>query len=430
MIFKKAGQRNPWTWVPSLYYAEGLPYILVTFLSGIMFKKMGISNTEITFYTGWLTLPWVIKPLWSPFVDIFKTKRFWLLSMQVLLGAGLVVIAVLIPLSNFFVYTLIIFFILAFISATHDIAIDGFYMIGLTKHDQALFIGIRSTFYRFAMITGQGLLVIFAGLIENKTGDIPLSWVITFFIAAGFFALFFVYHNFILPKPAEDRSIINIVSKKGVQSEFIRTFILFFKKKNIGVIFSFILLYRFGEAQLSRIAPLFLLDPVSKGGIGLSTELYGIIYGTVGLTALIIGGVLGGILASKHGLKYWLFPMLFAINIPDLAYVYLAFTQTQNIIIISSMVVIEQFGYGLGFTAFLLYLIYISEGDHKTSHYAIATGFMALGLMIPGIFSGWLQELLGYKHFFVWVCLATIPVFIIAKFIPLDPEFGKKQNSN
>jgi PAT family beta-lactamase induction signal transducer AmpG len=426
MTKEKPSFRNPWYWIPTLYYAEGIPYVIVSFVSVILYKNMGISNTDIALYTSWLYLPWVIKPLWSPVVDLLRTKRFWIITMQLFVGAGLAGVAFTIPVSSFFQYTLAFFWLLAFSSATHDIAADGFYMIALSKHKQAWFVGIRNTFYRFASITGQGLLVILAGYLEVETGDIPFAWMITFFILTGLFILFFIYHNFILPKPAGDKPVLSDRSYKNVLREFFKTFILFFKKDKIGIILTFILLYRLGEAQLVKLAVPFLRDPIENGGIGLSTSEIGFIYGTVGVIALTLGGIVGGILAAKNGLKYWLWPMIFAINLPDLVYVYLSFSQTTNFLIINTMIAIEQFGYGFGFTAFMLYLIYIADGDHKTSHYAIATGLMALGMMIPGMFSGWIQENIGYQLFFIWVCIATIPAFIAAKYIPIDPEFGKK----
>jgi MFS transporter, PAT family, beta-lactamase induction signal transducer AmpG len=422
----KAAFRNAWLWVPSLYFAEGIPYVVVNMVSVIMYKRLDISNAEIALYTSWLYLPWVIKPLWSPIVDVLRTKRFWIITMQLIIGAGLAGVALTLPGDNFFRYTLAFLWLLAFSSATHDIAADGFYMLGLPKHEQAFFVGIRSTFYRVATITGQGLLVILAGQIETTTGDIPYAWSVTFFVLTGLFLFFFVYHHFILPYPKIDKPVIDTASIKGMLDEFLKTFSLFFKRKSIGIILGFILLYRLGEAQLVKLAAPFLLDPVENGGLGLSTSEIGFVYGTVGIISLTLGGIIGGIVASKKGLKFWLWWMVAAINIPNVVYVFLSYSQTQNFLIINAMVAIEQFGYGFGFTAFMLYLIYIADGDHKTSHYAIATGFMALGMMIPGMFSGWIQELIGYRMFFIWVCIATIPGFIITKFIPLDPLFGKK----
>lgn len=620
MANNKPSSRSGWTWIPTLYYAEGIPYIVVMIVSVIMYKRMGISNTDIALYTSWLYLPWVIKPLWGPVVDILRTKRFWIVTMQLFVGAGLAGVALTIPVDSFFQYTLAFFWLLAFSSATHDIAADGFYMLGLSKHDQAWFVGIRSTFYRLAMITGQGLLVIVAGYIEahsglppvdvpveskaaqteivlspeqmnwtqngelgiitapeklmigterinaekadsvtsyvkewnlshgfypeeqkrqeeaavaaeepswfdsaiiapfeeflssnfgpdieetaadagkgnmgviflklseepaekvvvnfgreagdnsislvegtrftftkenwdtpamaliqldpklkgvsdatftGRAGNIPLSWMITFFIMAGIFVIFFVYHWIMLPKPASD-----VPAKKEEGESFFRaffnTFVLFFKRKEIFIIMAFLLLYRFAEAQLVKLASPFLLDAQEAGGLGLTTGEVGFVYGTVGIIALTLGGILGGIVAARDGLKKWIWWMAIAINLPNAVYVFLSYTMPDSFFIINLCVAVEQFGYGFGFTAYMLYMIYVSEGDHKTAHFAITTGFMALGMMIPGMFSGWLQELIGYQHFFVWVVLATIPAFIVIKFTPIDPEFGKKTES-
>lgn len=610
-------KRNPWFWIPTLYYAEGIPYVIVMVVSVIMYKRLGISNTDIALYTSWLYLPWVIKPLWSPVVDILRTKRFWIISMQLIIGAGLAGVAFTIPIPNYFQYTLVFFWLLAFSSATHDIAADGFYMLGLTQHQQAFFVGIRSTFYRFAMITGQGLLIIVAGYLESSTGlgkiefdvkstneinvqniiseevikqkddelkilfhpneltistnnisiakfdsiknyitsknidngfekpeqitnglaetefdkswwdevivenvenfivenfgeeavvpptnsktgnvgvvqlylsrspnndeqivvnlsqssgdqnislisnsrfvftkenwnkpvfvlfqidpklkietvatfqgisgNIPLAWIITFIILALLFVVFFIYHKFILPYPKTDVSAKS--EGTNVFSEFFRTFILFFKKKKIGLIITFLLVYRLGESQIVKLASPFLLDGKEVGGLALTTGEVGFIYGTIGILALVLGGLLGGFLAAKHGLKFWLWWMLIAINLPNIVYVYLSYTLPNSFITILSAIAVEQFGYGFGFTAYMLYMIYISDGEHKTAHFAITTAFMALGMMIPGMISGWLQELIGYQHFFIWVMVATIPAFVVAKFIPIDAEFGKK----
>lgn len=614
---KKISARNPWLWVPSLYYAEGIPYIVVMVVSVIMYKRLGISNTDIALYTSWLYLPWVIKPLWSPVVDLLRTKRFWIITMQLFIGAGLAGVAFTIPIPNFFQYTLAFFWLLAFSSATHDIAADGFYMLGLTKHEQAFFVGIRSTFYRFAMITGQGLLIILAGYFESSTGlgkveievnavnkfveqksflsynnfdgeqeirlvifpekleistdkiskmqldsiinfvdsanikngyeqniqtkslefnkelkeswwsqnivkplekfiknnfgesekeklidtktgnvgiayfylskppegdeeiivninqssgdksitlakgtrfvfnkknwkkpalslfqvdpklktetsasfeaisgNIPLAWVLTFIILTVLFVLFFIYHKFILPFPSTDHAVKS--SGTNLFGDFLRTFALFFKKKNIGIILAFLLVYRLGESQLVKLASPFLLDSKDVGGLALTTGEVGFVYGTIGILALVLGGLLGGFLAARNGLKYWLWWMVIAINLPNLVYVYLSYSLPESFLIVLACVAIEQFGYGFGFTAYMLYMIYVSDGEHKTAHFAITTAFMALGMMIPGMISGWLQELIGYNHFFIWVVIATIPAFIITQFIPIDPEFGKK----
>ena len=425
MKSKKNEERNPWLWVPSLYLAEGLPYVVVMTVSVIMYKRLEISNTEIALYTSWLYLPWVIKPFWSPVVDLLKTKRLWIVVMQFFIGVGLAGVALTLPTEKFFQYTLAFFWLMAFSSATHDIAADGFYMLGLKQHQQAYFVGIRSTFYRLAMFSGQGLFIIIAGQIEESSGEIPYAWIVTFVILSGLFILFFIYHLLILPHPKSD-SPREKVQVNHFMKEFGKTFISFFRKKEIILIILFIFFYRFAEAQLVKMASPFLLDSKDVGGLALSTTEVGIVYGTVGVWALVAGGILGGIVASRKGLKFWIWWMLIAINLPDFVYVYLAATQTSNFIFINICVAVEQFGYGFGFTAFMLYLIYISEGDYKTAHYAIATGLMALGMMLPGMISGWIQEQVGYLNFFIWVCISTIPAFIMTKFINIDPEFGKK----
>lgn len=614
---------RPFLWIPTLYMAEGLPYIIVNVVSVIMFKTLGISNTDIALYTGLLYLPWVIKPFWSPIVDLWRTNRFWVLLMQLFIGAGFACIALTIPLPNFFRYTLAFLWLIAFGSATHDIAADGFYMSALNSHQQALYVGVRSTFYRLAMIVGQGLLVIMAGYIQNhsgleayhlhvtaapvasvvqeiphpdsvattsplpgdlriiasadtlqipivsrsaqqiaawrqqvdtwnhergqqheilanrqqedsdkpgwwekqisrplaawirdqfgpktlqaeidkngnlgiiyfqlsapppfgkeivlnfgqesrnpdirlilgnrfvfteknwnqpagaliqldpklkkqtdtdfitRAGNIPLSWVITIGSAAVLFILLWLYHTFILPVPASSQSRSG-QSIAGVLKEFKQPFVTFFQKKTIGRSIAFLLLFRLGESQLVKLASPFLLDAREVGGLGLTTGQVGLVYGTIGLIFLTAGGILGGLVAAKFGLRKMLLWMAFAINVPDLVYVYLSHSLTDNFILINLCVSLEQFGYGFGFTAYMLYQIYISRGQFETSHFAITTAFMALGMMLPGMFSGWLQELIGYQHFFIWVLIACLPVFFVIPFLNIDSKFGIRENS-
>jgi PAT family beta-lactamase induction signal transducer AmpG len=636
----KGTSRNPWAWIPTLYLAEGLPYVVVMIVSVIMYKGMGISNTDIALYTSWLYLAWVIKPLWSPIVDILKTRRLWIWLMQLLIGGGLAGVALTIPTSHFFQYTLAFLWLLAFSSATHDIAADGFYMLATSEKEQAFFVGIRSTFYRISMISGQGLLVILAGIIQSNTGlpkaeiqvratsrapivqvlptagpipdsnqsqlrvlpnrtlveispssgnpknvqeliaaakqensrngfyeptekppesnsrrsqhilaplkrflgaignglavpfravgallesflrahfpakagsqnesagnigiahltlsrppgktivatlaqgsggffgffqtastsvsvaeggrlkfndenwnkaavvvfqldprlkseisasykirsgNISISWAITFSALVGLFLFFGIYHKFVLPHPVSDREG-NVSSVLTFLKEFFRTFGAFFEKDRIGILLLFLLFYRFAEAQLVKLVTPFLLDGREIGGLGLTTGQVGFVYGTVGIIALTCGGLLGGMLASRQGLKFWLWPMVLIMHLPDAVFIYLAYAQPDNFAVINLCVAVEQFGYGFGFTAYMLYMIYIARGRHETAHYAICTGFMALGMMLPGMFSGWLQDIIGYKHFFVWVLLATIPGFLVVFFVPLDAEFGK-----
>ena len=588
-------KRNPWAWIPTLYMAEALPYVAVMTISTIMYKRLGISNTDIALYTGWLYLPWVIKPFWSPFVDLMKTKRWWTVAMQFIIAIGFACIAFSLPTSFFFQLSLAAFWLVAFTSATHDIAADGFYMHALDDHEQSLYVGIRSTFYRIATVAGQGLLVILAGLIEmnsglepallqvnatpttlqvvdgsssvdaqhfnfvpveqadttvsmldymkqqnigygfvkaeeetqvvvdtttsaftkwvretfgeeqreasvlqkrqmlvgvslsqppvgeepvilnmafkngdqsislNKeatrfeftrdnwdkqalmlvsvdpklkeettatfeglSGNIPFAWLIVFISLSVFFFLASVYHYFVLPKPATDKPSKD-VKTSVILREFMETFRTFFTKENALVAILFMLLYRLPEAQLVKLINPFMLDPVDKGGLGLTTGEVGFVYGTVGIVGLTIGGILGGIAAAHGGLKRWLWPMVCAITLPDLVYVYLSYVQPEGLGIVNVCIFVEQFGYGFGFTAYMLYLIYFSEGQHKTAHYAMCTGIMALGMMLPGMMAGWLQETIGYRHFFVWTIICCQVTFAVCAFLKIDPEFGKKK---
>lgn len=610
----KQKEKSPWAWIPSLYLAEGLPYVAVMTISVIMYKRMGVSNTDIALYTSWLYLPWVIKPFWSPFVDLLKTKRWWIVIMQILIGAAFGGIALTIPVPFFFQATLAFFWLLAFSSATHDIAADGFYMLGLDSNQQAKYVGIRSTFYRIATIFGQGILIILAGFLESSTGmkpfevsvhsdpqqtekclvitpfshpgeqagdihfiadkevvnigtsslskeaatifldsieqlnhtngfiqdkvivgnkeksstqdtekanpfgiwikntfgehkevqtdnkvgnigvvavslskkpeadkdvvlntgmnkgdvsislvkgerlvfnesnwnkpayiafqldkkldtestasyqglsgNIPLAWSITFFVLAGLFILFSFYHRFSLPTPDSDKPHAGLTAN-SILKEFSETFITFFKKPQAAIAIFFMLTYRFSEAQLLKLINPFLLDPKDIGGLGLTTGEVGFVYGTIGIIGLTLGGIIGGYAASKGGLKRWLWPMTLSMLLTILTFVYLGYFQPDSLLVINICVFIEQFGYGFGFTAYMLYLIYYSDGEHKTAHYAICTGFMALGMMIPGMFAGWLQELLGYERFFVWVMICSIIPIIAVALLRIDPNYGK-----
>ena len=422
----KPTSRNPWAWVPSLYIAEGIPYTMAMTVSVVLYKRLGISNTDIALYTSWLYLPWVIKPLWSPFIDLFRTKRYWILLMQLVIGASLASVAFTIPASRFFQYTLAFFWLMAFSSATHDIAVDGFYMLGLREHHQAAFVGVRTTFYRISMIATQGGLVILAGTLEGSGYDIPMAWAIAFFVSACAFSALLLYHSFILPYPASDRPVCHKPST-SIPLEILHTFSLFFRKKGIVTILAFLLFYRFAETQIVKLIAPFLLDPRTKGGLGLTTSEVGIIYGTVGIVSLMLGGLLGGYAIYRKGLKFWIWVMVCAVHLPDLVYVYLSQTLPDNFYLINLCVAVEQFGYGFGFTAYTMFMIMVSEGEYKTVHYAIATGIMALGMMVPAMLSGWLQEQMGYPNFFLWVMAATIPGFIVTGLVKIDPEFGKKK---
>jgi PAT family beta-lactamase induction signal transducer AmpG len=415
--------KSPWLWVPSLYFAQAIPYVVAMQLSVILYKDLGISNGDIAFYTSLLYLPWVIKPLWSPVVDMFGTKRRWTVLLQLVVAASLAAVGTVLHLPAFFAVSLAVMWLMAFSSATHDISADGFYMLGLRQKDQAAFVGVRSTFYRLATLAGQGPLVVLAGYLAGSLGDVHQAWSIVFFVLAAFFAAAFAWHQLMLPVPKDDHAV---AAGKNPLREFFGTFAAFFRKRDIWLILGFILTFRLGEAQLLKLVAPFLKDPLEKGGLGLSTAQYGVAYGTIGIIALTIGGLAGGYLISKLGLKRCLWLMVFAVHLPDLVFVYLSQAQPTNFYLISAFLAIEQFGYGFGFTAMMLYMIMVADGEHKTAHYAICTGLMALGMMVPGMWSGKLQEFLGYQHFFIWVCIATIPAFVMAALVRIDPEFGKK----
>jgi MFS transporter, PAT family, beta-lactamase induction signal transducer AmpG len=426
MALTRSTTRNPWAWVPTLYFGEGLPYIIAMQVSTVMYKNMGISNAEIAFYTGLLYLPWVVKPIWSPVVDLVRTKRHWIVTMQLSISIAFACVALAIPLSFFFAATIAILWFMALAGATHDIAADGFYMLGLDEGTQAEFVGVRATFYRIAMLAGQGALVIIAGYFETRGGT-SFGWSVTFFIVASAFFLLFVYHRFVLPYPTADVQRPEKISSQFL-SEFLKTFGSFFRKKGILLSIAFLLLFRINESQLIKLIAPFLLDTRAQGGLGLSTSQVGIAYGTFGLIGLMVGGIAGGIAIARKGLRFWLFPMMAIIHIPDLVYIFLSRTQPDNFPLICGLVGTEQFTYGFGFAAYMMYMIKIAEGEQKTAHFAICTGIMALGMMIPGMFAGELQELLGYKTFFLTVLFSLIPALIIVAMMKIDPDFGKKKS--
>ncbi len=420
-------EKNVWWWIPSLYFGQGIPYVVVMTLSVILYKNLGLSNTEIALYTSWLYLPFVIKPLWAPFVDLFKTKRWWVVTLELLIGALFASVALTLSLPAYFQISLLLFWLLAFSGATHDISSDGFYMLGLDSHQQAAYVGIRSTFFRLSMITGQGALVYLAGKLSERTGDVVLAWSVVFFVLAAMFVLMSLYHRRVLPRPQED---VAHGDPAHVLQSFAAVFKKFMEKKGVAVVLAYLLFYRFGEAQLVKMAPPFLLDARSKGGLELSTANVGVIYGSIGLLALTLGGLLSAWLVARDGVRRWLWPMALAINVPHLVYVFLALALPTNLYLIGAAVAFEQFGYGFGFTAFVLFMIMTAAGAHKTAHYAICTGFMALGMMLPGMFSGWLQSQLGYGNFFIWICVAAVPSFFVTALIKIDPAFGTQQNKS
>ena len=433
---------SPMTWIPTLYFAQGIPYFIVNNISVMMFTKMGVPNGEMALFTSLLYLPWSLKPFWSPFVDIFKTKRWWTISMQILMSLAFILLTLTIPRPDvemiasgqtpisMFTITLLLFVVTAFASATHDIAADGFYMLALSSGDQAQFVGIRSTFYRLASIFGQGVLVWLAGVIETSTGDIPNSWRITMLVTAVIFSLVTLYHSVIVPRPTTDTSSLKgeKATVGAIFKEFGRTFKTYFMKPGVVLAIVFMLLYRLPEAFLLKLCMPFLVASRDVGGLGMSTANVGLAYGTIGVIFLTVGGILGGIFASRLGLKKSLWVMAACMTLPCLTFVYLSMAQPTNIVAISTAIAIEQFGYGFGFTAYMLYMMYFSEGEFKTSHYAICTAFMALSMLLPGAVAGYIQEAIGYVNFFWMVmvcCIGTLFVSVLA-YRKIDPTYGKK----
>ena len=417
-IIKK---NEPWFWIPLLNFASGFPYVIIISVSVLMYKNLGISNEDIGLYTSFLYLPWVIKPLWSPFIDLHGTKRNWFLSMQLFISIAFLIVGFIIPTSNFFILSLAIFWVAAFASASNDVASDGFYMLALEKEQQSFFLGIRSTFYRASMLTGNGLIILLAGYLEHQYGNNQKAWSYTMIFVGIIMTILTIYNYFSTPKTE-----IPIATGQKEEKNFATVFASFFKKKQIGLILAFVLLFRLGESQLLKMLTPFLVDKKNVGGLGLATEDVGIIYGTFGLIALTLGGILGGIAISKHGLGKWMLPMIITMHLPILGFVLLALFHPSSVYYIYAVVILEQFGYGFGFAAFMMYLIFVAEGESKTSHYSIATGFMALGMMLPGMMSGYVQQYLGYDNFFIWVFLSTIPGVILSRFLIFPKDFGKK----
>jgi len=413
---EKAESRNPWYYVPSTYFAEGLPYMIVNSLAVIIYKKMGVSNTLIAFWTSWLYLPWVIKMLWGPLIDMYSTKRTWIAWTQALMAVAIATAALSLKTPHFLYVSMVCFMGVAFLSATHDIAVDGFYMLSMDDKKQAFFVGIRAFFYRMAMLFSSGVLVMLAGRIETRTGNIQDSWTQVLLLAAAIMGLLFVYHKVFLPYPAVDKPD---AAKASQLAEFGEIFAAYFKLENVGIGLAFILTYRFGEAMLLKLTAPFLLDSAAEGGMALATSQVGVVYGTIGLASLIVGGLLGGWIISKYGLRRTIWPLAFMLNAPDLVYVYMSYHTTLSINYVYVLVALEQFGYGLGTTAFMFYMIQLTGEKYKTAHFAISTGIMALGMMVPGFVSGKLQTMVGYSEFFIIVCIATIPGMLLIPFLKI-----------
>ena len=417
---------GPWRWIPSLYFAQGIPYVAVNFLSVVMYKNLGVSNTEIALYTSWLNLPWVIKPLWSPLVDLLGRKRQWIVGLQFLIGAAFAGVALAVPGPEPLRLTLAVFWLIAFASASHDIAADGFYMLALRQQSQAAFVGVRSTFFRLAMLAGQGGLVYLAGVLTERTGQASSAWASVFAVLAVGFGLVAAWHLISLPWPERDRPSPRTGT---LLADFAAVLLAFFRRPGIVQVLAFLLLFRFAEAQLLKLVTPFMLDSREAGGLGLRTQDVGLAYGTLGAIAVTLGGLAGGWVISRGGLRRLMWPLVICMHVPNLVFVALAAWQPTSLALVSAAICVEQFGYGFGFAAYMVFMLMVAEADdnpHKTAHYALCTGFMALGVMLPGMAAGWLQELMGYTGFFIWVCVATIPSFLAVAAVRIDPSYGRR----
>lgn len=439
---KRFNNISPWAWVPTLYFTEGIPYFLVNSISVMLFAKMGVPNDQLSFFTTLLYFPWFLKGLWSPFVDILRTKRWWITTMQALIAVLCIVLTVTLPHPTddiiatkttsvgMFQFTLILFIIAAFASATHDIAADGFYMLAHDQKSQAAFIGIRSTFYRIAAVFSQGVIVYIAGYMEKQTGNIPLSWQVTLGVTSAIMVCVTLYHSFLLPHPAEDQPRTKGQGERmtvnEVWHELSESFVSFFKKKGVWLAIGFMLLYRLSEGFLVKLSLPFLVDQTAitmrdgqilGGGLGLNTDTVGVLYGTIGVICLLLGGILGGVYISRKGLKHSLWIMAAALTLPSFVYCYLSMAQPESLWLIGTAVSFEQFGYGFGFTAYMMYMMHFSEGAYKTSHYAICTAFMALSMMIPGFVAGAIEMAVGYSTFFWIANSCSITTFVITYFV-------------
>lgn len=449
----KQTKTNPWAWIPTLYFAQGIPYIFVNMVSMVLFTQLGMSETHAALYTGWLYLPWVIKPFWGPIVDIFRTKRWWTVVMQICIAVSLGAIAFTLPLPDAqkiseglpvsaFAIALCFYVITAFCSATHDIASDGFYMIALDTNQQSMFVGIRSTFYRCANVFGQGGLVMIAGALQAYCGGAAPAWKYTVAICAVFFGVVSVYHIFTLPRPVTDKAVGGEQKKTigDIAKEFAGSFATFFQKKHVILAMFFMLLYRLPEAQVVKLCQPFLLASREAGGLGMTATEVGFAYGTLAIIGLTVGGIIGGICASQGGLKKWIWPMALATSLNCVAYIFLSNVQPDYATIagkaqIFCAIVLEQFAYGFGFTAFMLFMMYFADGPYKTSHYAICTAFMALGMMLPGMAAGWIkEEMLGnsYRNFFFWVLCCNLATWLVTALVRrhIDPKYGAKEKTD
>lgn len=408
--------KTPWLWVPTLYLYQGIPYSIVMTTSALFYQSMGINVASFTFWTSLLYLPWTIKPLWSPLVEAYSTKRHWVTMTQMLVAVLFLALGLSFQSTWFYPLSLLTLLFIALGSASHDIACDGFYMLALNTKEQSFFVGIRTVFYKIAMLAALGLIPIIVDTVNATENNTSWGWTVAFTALGAVMLLLWLFNKHTLPHPTDTTS--NNAHSLSIYKEVI---VSFFSKPGVLPAIGFLLLYRLGEAQLAKIATPFLIDDRANGGLGMSMTDYGIAYGTLGMIALTIGGVVGGWMASKYGLKRLIWSMVAFMNIPNLVYVALAIWQpASDSATIYAAIITEQLGYGFGFTAYMLFLLqYVGDSKYKTAEYALGTALMALGMMLPGMISGFIQEAIGYEWFFIYVVICCIPGTILAKYLHL-----------
>lgn len=420
-------QLSPIAWVPSLYFAMGLPFVIISLVSVLMFSDFGISDSLIAFWVSLIMLPWTLKPLWSPFMELYKTKKFFVVLTQMVSGLAFALVALSLPLPNYFPIAIAIMGVIAISGASHDIAADGVYLTELSKDEQAKYIGWQGAFYNVAKILANGALVFLAGTLKDSFGPV-YAWMIIMLICSALLIFASLYHARVLPTKNQTKS--EVKSKAEAINKLWEVLTSFFQKKYIWLYIGFIILYRFAEGFAMKIVPLFLKASVAKGGLGLSVQDIGIVYGTAGSAAFIIGSILGGYFIASRGLKRSLFTLCCIFNIPFAVYFLLAMYQPESIYVIGAAIFGEYFGYGFGFVGLMLFMMQqVAPGKHQMAHYAFASGIMNLGVMIPGLVSGYISDSIGYHDFFILVLIATIPAFLATWFVPFtypDPVKIKK----
>lgn len=407
---------SPIAWVPTLYFAMGMPFVVLNMVCTLMYKGMGVSDAQIAFWTSLIMLPWTLKPLWSPFLEMYRTKKFFVILTQSLTGVVFAMVAFALHLPDFFAITIALLAVIALSGATHDIVADGTYMSVLSNEEQARWIGWQGAFYNIAKITATGGLVYLAGVLISRFG-ITKAWMIIMLVIGIIMIVLGIYHFFILPTDGKNGAKKQSISDS--LSELWSVFVKFFQKKHIIYYLCFIILYRFAEGFVMKIVPLFLKAPRTEQGLGLTEQEIGLCYGTFGAAAFVLGSILAGYYIAHRGLQKSLFSLALVFNLPFVAYTFLAIYQPGSLALIGGAIVVEYLGYGFGFVGLTLFMMQqIAPGEHQMSHYAFASGIMNLGVMLPGMLSGFVSDALGYRNFFIFVLFCTIPALLITRFVP------------